>query len=51
MDGYGFDWAATEEPSCVNVALAAVGDVVVQVVTDRVLDEVRDVIPMAGFPF
>jgi hypothetical protein len=51
MDGCVFDVAATGEPSFANAALAAVGDVVVQELTDRLLDEVRDVIPIPGFPF
>jgi hypothetical protein len=51
MDGCVFDVAATGEPSFANAALAAVGDVVVQELTDRLLDEVRDVIPIPGLPF
>jgi hypothetical protein len=51
MDGCVFDVAATGEPSFANAALAAVGDVVVQELTDRLLDEVRDVIPIPRFPF
>ena len=51
MDGCVFDVAATGEPSFANAALSAVGEVVVQELTDRLLDEVRDVIPIPGFPF
>jgi hypothetical protein len=51
MDGCVFDVAATGEPSFANAALSAVGEVVVQEVTDRLLDEVRDAVPIPGLPF
>lgn len=51
MDGCVFDVAATGEPSFANAALYAVGDVVVRELRDRILDEVRDVIPIPGLPF
>lgn len=51
MDGCIFDVAATGEPSFANAALSAVGEVVVQEATDRLLDEVRDTIPIPGLPF
>jgi hypothetical protein len=51
MDGCVFDVAATGETSFANAALNAVGDVVVQELTDRVLDEIRREIPLPGLPF
>jgi hypothetical protein len=51
MDGCVFDVAATGEPNFANAALSAVGEVVVQELTDRLLDEVRDVVPIPRFPF
>ena len=49
MDGCVFDVAATGEPSFANAAANAIADVVAREVRNRILDEVRNVIP--GFPF
>lgn len=49
MDGCVFDVAATGESGFTNAAVNAVADVVVRELRDRLIDEVRDVIP--GLPF
>lgn len=51
MDGCVFDVAATNDSGFANAAANAIADVVVRELTDRVIDEVLDSIPIPRFPF
>lgn len=51
MDGCVFDVAATGNSDFTNAAANAIADVVVQEITDRLIDEALDALPIPGFPF
>jgi hypothetical protein len=51
LDGCVFDVAATGDSDFTNAATNAIANVVIQELTDRVLDEVWDAVPIPRFPF